>query len=258
MVTSDIKNKYPGDYEFILDSGCTNTMVNRRTLLTCVEDCDVLVMYGNGAQQKANCKGILDIDGVRIHNVLVVPGLVRNLLSEAQLTEYGFTIETTHFGKQVFDKQEDLAFNANKEGMLYVWKPTHTEKAIANIAGTKPDSDVELWHLRMGHLNVTDLKLLRNLATGINFKGNKLSFCEDCCKAKMTEANFRRQGIKPMQFLERVYVDLVGPFPVKTRSSIPVRTIRSFDTKFLRTKYLMFSLKHTCQKYMFIIKKTNK
>jgi hypothetical protein len=200
--------------EFIMDSGCTNSMVNLRSHLYDMEPCAIEVSYGNGTTQTAVEKGTIDIDGVQLYNVLLVPGLRRNLLSESQLTSYGFTIYTDNEKKQVFDRNNVLKFTAKHEGMLYIWRPSGIAQSF--LAGTEPQSKADAWHLRLGHLNFRDMQLLKELSTGISFGENRLTFCEDCYKSKMTARSFKPKKEKPVKFLEKVYVDLVGPFPVAT------------------------------------------
>ena len=49
-----------------------------------------------------------------------------------------------------------------------------------------------VWHLRMGNLNMTDLKRLKTLSSGMNFSvKERSSFCESCCQANMTTTAFK-------------------------------------------------------------------
>ena len=69
----------------------------------------------------------------------------------------------------------------------------------------------------MGHLNITDLKRLKTLSTGMDFSGKEQSsFCESCCRAKMTATVFKNEGEKADHLYQYIYADIVGPFPVRT------------------------------------------
>ena len=72
-----------------------------------------------------------------------------------------------------------------------------------------------LWHFRLGHPSKECAKLTKQL-TSVN------SFCEDlctsCARGKLTNAKIpskalNRRGVATSQ-LERIHLDLVGPFPI--------------------------------------------
>ena len=66
-----------------------------------------------------------------------------------------------------------------------------------NLADATLDNTIDLWHLRLGHRNVKDIKLLvtKNMATGISLKPNDVkSFCPACCKGKSTKKPFDKSG----------------------------------------------------------------
>ena len=86
-----------------------------------------------------------------------------------------------------------MCFVANKVRGLYVYEPTTME---ACLAGSKPTSDLEMWHMRMGHLNVQDLKILPNLSEGIKITSTiPMDLCSACVKAKMHETSYENKGL---------------------------------------------------------------
>ena len=101
-----------------------------------------------------------------------------------------------------------------KQDGLYVWEPVMEQ---AYLSSTKPANKMELSHLRMGHLNLTDLRRLQKLSFGMDFSGKEqLEFCESCCRAKMSSTPFKNEGVKAEKKFQYIYADIVGPFPVKT------------------------------------------
>jgi hypothetical protein len=148
--------KFP---EFVDDSVCTVSMVKGEQILTNIKSCNTTVTYGNGTIQKVNLQGSVDIEGFVIQNVLLVPNLRKNLLSETQLTTAGLTIHTDHLSKTVYDPEGRLLFKAHRKGMLYIYSSDGNHES--NLAGTTADTSIESWHYRLGHLNVRDLKLLK-------------------------------------------------------------------------------------------------
>jgi hypothetical protein len=97
---------------------------------------------------------------------------------------------------------------------LYVYEPTKLE---VFLAGSKPTSSLELWHMRMGHLNVHDLKEFQHLAKGIQVSARTpMDLCTACMKSKMHEKSFQNKGEKASRIFEVLYCDVVVRFPVET------------------------------------------
>ena len=65
----------------------------------------------------------------------------------------------------------------------------------------------------MGHLNITHLKCLKNLSTGMDFNGKEqVEFCESCCQVKISLSPFQNKGHKAEHMYQYIYADVVGPF----------------------------------------------
>ena len=144
----------------------------------------------------------------------MVPGLSRNLISEGKLDDKGCSIHTNHGTKKVYDVNGQFCFQGMKQDGLYVWEPVMEQ---AYLSSTKPANKMELWHLRMGHLNLTDLKRLQKLLLGMDFSGKEqLEFCESCCHAKMSSILFKNEGVKAEKKFQCIYADIFGPVLVKT------------------------------------------
>ena len=127
------------------------------------------------------------------------------------------THQPWHRIKKVYDVNGQFCFQGMKQDGLYVWEPVMEQ---AYLSTTKPANNMELWHLRMGHLNITDLKRLQKLSFGMDFSGKEqLEFCESCCRAKMSSTPFKNEGVKAEKKFQYIYADIVGPFPVKTPDS---------------------------------------
>ena len=201
---------------FVIDSGATEHMVGAQFLLDDSSPHSALVKFGNGDTLAAGEIGTLKLEGIKFANVLKIPGITRNLISEGQLDDLGCRIETFHGKKTVYDSNGTICFTANKVNGLYIYEPTQVS-AEGNLAGSVPSSAMELWHNRLGHLNVPDLRLLRTLASGIDFPNTApAGLCTACCKAKMTETPFRNGGHKANRCFEFLYMDVVTSFPVET------------------------------------------
>lgn len=74
-------------------------------------------------------------------------------------------------------------------------------------------NDTYLWHLRMGDLNVTDIKKLPNCIDGVTLtvsKGNDFS-CSRCFEGKHARLPFKNACSRAVRPLELMHSDLCGP-----------------------------------------------
>ena len=67
-----------------------------------------------------------------------------------------------------------------------------------------------LWHRRLGHLNVPDVRLLAKSAKGIRLSSNsQMDFCQDCAIGKLTRQRFPKKASgQTTQPLELVHTDV--------------------------------------------------
>ena len=81
------------------------------------------------------------------------------------------------------------------------------------------NTDLDLWHQRMGHLCEQQLRHMVNkgLVTGIKFqKALALSFCGGCVEGKMHRAPFQSVGVRSCKKLQLIHSDVCGPKPVES------------------------------------------
>lgn len=92
----------------------------------------------------------------------------------------------------------------------------------------------------MGHLNVQDLKKLKNgSATGVNF-GSSMVFqpCVNCCKGKQSRLPFPTEGSRATAQLELIHSDLCGPMEETSFSG--AKYFITFIDDFIRKVFLYF------------------
>ena len=157
----DLEQRYA---TFIVDSGATEHMVGSDVELHDTVSIFAPVRFGNKSTLNTTVMGTLKFEKFKLTNVLKIEGLARNLISEGQLDAKGCVIDTQDGRKTIHGPDGGVCFTAVKMQGLYVYEPTRLE---AFLAGSKPTSALELWHMQMGHLNVHDLRLLPTLANGI-------------------------------------------------------------------------------------------
>jgi len=218
-----------GQSAFVLDGAATTHVVDKWVKLDNERPVNVLVKgIGN---IKATSKGTLYIQGIMMGTALRVPGLGANLISEGVLQTNGCEITSKAGWRKVLYNGRTI-ISASLENGLFVWRPedrtvwkqfksySQLENSQSKIimakqqcfvAGSRPQSNLVLWHLRMGHLNVADLHILKTRSTGIkNLSGSNLQMCISCCRAKCSQRSFSGQGEKAIKPMQTVYVDLWG------------------------------------------------
>jgi hypothetical protein len=200
---------------FLLDGAATAHMVESWVQLKNEQPVDMMVK-GLG-DMKATSRGILCVQGITLGAALKVPGLGTNLISEGVLQSNGCEVISKQNWRKIWCGGK-LLISANFEKGLFVWRPTDKsfmQKSTAEtcyLADGRSESSLQLWHLRMGHLNVADLHILKTRSTGIKSLGSgDLQLCISCCRAKAYQRSFNGQCDKAVKPLQTIFVDLWGP-----------------------------------------------
>ena len=137
-----------GDWYF--DSGASSHMVSDAGILshsTPRSSSPSSIIVGNGSLVPVISTGSTTLPGsFQLHNILVSPGLIKNLISVRQFTtDNNCSVEFDPFGCSVKDlPSRSEIIRCNSSGPLY---PLRFPPATSFIAGT-PQS---LWHRRLGH-----------------------------------------------------------------------------------------------------------
>nr|KYP41593.1 Putative transposon Ty5-1 protein YCL075W family [Cajanus cajan] len=141
---------------WLIDSGCTNHMMNDQMLFKELDKTIVSkVKIGNGDFISVKGKGTVTIESLtglkHISYVLYVPDIDQNLLSVAQLVEKGF--------KVIFEDKWCLIKDAEGRDVLKV-KMRAKSYALnlmeeEQIAFPSTCNSIELWHKRLRHFHLT-------------------------------------------------------------------------------------------------------
>ena len=104
-------------------------------------------------------------------------------------------------------------------GKLYQLDCEPVSAEHASVA-LKQHSDLNLWHQRLGHLNVQHFKeaIQKKSVNGVKIqKTAKLSFCEGCVEGKMHRQPFKPVGeIRSIRKLQLVHSDVCGPMSTES------------------------------------------
>ena len=213
--------------KWIMDSGATKHMTSHRTAFDTYEVIsprNVRLSDGSAAEAIGMGSIVVGVEmrgkatTIRITDVLHVPKLQANLLSVSKLLSKDLKVR--------FDVNECIVRGANgevvaiarREGNLYLmtFKELHGAHST-NLENSRAGGDsVELWHHRLGHLDVRSIYALQSMVKGINL--GKTSppttslVCEACTEGKQYAAkwgnNEEKLATKP---LEIVHSGVCGP-----------------------------------------------
>jgi hypothetical protein len=155
---------------------------------------------------------------IKIKDVLHVPKLYANLLSVSKILSSGCKVQFNMNECIVRAFDGEVIAIALREGNLYQMTFTKVcEMHVANLAQISTiDGALELWHRRLGHLNIKGVHALQNMVSGMNL-GNMAcaisSFVyEGCiegkqhCKPLPSDGGMR--ATKPLEIMDS---DVCGP-----------------------------------------------
>ncbi|KAK8935837.1 hypothetical protein KSP39_PZI013998 [Platanthera zijinensis] len=208
-------------YLWFVDSGCSSHMVNKREYFVDLDqNYSSEVILGDGNKVKIKGKGtaaIITPDGDHklIKGVHFVPTLTQNLLSVGQLLRNGH--------KVVFNNNICLIYHPTTNTLVGTATLNHSniftiellpQKSVS-LSCTQHNKANQLWHNRLGHINISSLHQLKALAEGMP-KLTKAEFKGDtCARSKSHRLPFPQTAHRrASQPLELLHIDLWGPAKV--------------------------------------------
>lgn len=213
-----------GQIEWILDSGCTDHIINTDKYF---ENCETLknpvkVKIGDGRMLEAtkvgNIKAYFSVYGQRseieLKNVFYVQEMKANLLSYSRITDKN-SIESKGRVSKIYNPYGDLIAVAIKKERLYKMRSFINEVQMkANISNKQDMTVKEKLHRKLGHINFHNLEImcknksLDGLPEEIESKFLK---CATCIENKMHNLPFQNNRRKAEDILQIVHTDLNGP-----------------------------------------------
>ncbi|XP_057671187.1 uncharacterized protein LOC130902919 [Diorhabda carinulata] len=110
-------------------------------------------------------------DKIQVKNVLFVPGLAANLLSVSTIVKNEHNVIFYDKGCDIQNAKGEVICNAVLKNNLYVMNISGEEVHLTSSAVNY--NDTYLWHLRMGHLNFSDIKKVPNCVEGMSLTLDK-------------------------------------------------------------------------------------
>ena len=178
-----------------------------------------MVTIGDGRSLKATGTGNVVLwmnsgrDGrqveLTLHDVLLVPGLARNLFSVSKAAKMGKTLDFTEHECLVKEVRSNrvVARGYRKGGLYYLC--LHSAQPSAHLASA------ELWHRRFGHLGKQSLAqlerhgMVRGLVSTPS-SPNDQCVCVPCLEGKQHRSPFPNQPSRAKGLLDLVHTDVCG------------------------------------------------
>lgn len=180
---------------------------------TCQNGTSVRIADGS-CSKVAGVGSVVISKDITLNSVLFIPKLSYNLLSISKLTQdlgciAKFSPHSCEF--QVLNSGMTIG-SAEMDAGLYFLRVNASEwknKKVSCVASrSKEESDVRLWHYRLGHPNFLYLKrLLPSL-----FNKDSINFqCEVCQLSKHTRSSYPLQSYKSSHPFHMIHSDIWGP-----------------------------------------------
>ncbi|KAK1614490.1 hypothetical protein QYE76_020007, partial [Lolium multiflorum] len=209
-----------GGPKWVFDSGCTNHMTGGRGVLDqFIEDINKKssITFGDNSKGKVLGYGKVAISkDLCLETVMLVESLGYNLLSIYHLADAGYNSYFTNYCVMVFRSDNlKLVLVGYVENNLYVVDLSKESSSHSTCLMATKHDEGWLWHRRLGHVNMRNLKLLLKGEhivglTGISFEKDRV--CSACVAGKQLKKKHPIKSIvTTSRPLELLHLDLFGP-----------------------------------------------
>lgn len=135
---------------------------------------------------------------------------VSNLISVSKVVDYGCNGLFRKNDAIVVNDENILQLRANRIGNLYY--VNKCQDKVNNVETKRYKSEIDKWHVRLGHVNESDRKLMakNKLVFGLKLKGNKkLPECEVCAREQLSCKPFPKTSVeRTEELLEIVHTEV--------------------------------------------------
>ncbi|KAJ8711665.1 hypothetical protein PYW08_006955 [Mythimna loreyi] len=170
----------------------------------CSGDVNIITKTSNGCRYDVTLK-----------EVSCVPNLSTNLISISKLIKNGNSVQFKNDCCYIYNQENSLVGIADEMNGVYKLR---LESKQCLFTSPTEDTSSEVWHRRMGHLNMNDLKKMKDGAVmGISYSDkseiNK-STCTVCCEGKQSRLPFGHAGTRSSKPLDVIHADVCGPMEI--------------------------------------------
>ena len=107
---------------------------------------------------------------------------------------------------------------SNRRESHHVIAATTRSATSSKTATQKAEELLELWHLRLGHLNKADVLKMLNLPLSLMWNNLEVGFCKVCIESKQEQRFIRKPVARTTQPFELIHSDLCGPISPPSHS----------------------------------------
>lgn len=232
---------------WVLDSGASDHMCNRREWFQNYTDASTSVTIGNGTKIVARGKGDIDIlayDGndwiqKQILDVLYVPEIHMNLFSSGRVMDRGYEQRSNNERCEFLEGENVVAVGVRRGGlyrMLFkIVESTEINVTMANVVIRK--ISLREWHERMGHQNVAQVKKFLRI-NEIDFVDEDFA-CEACVYGKHHRGSFRTREERSVTCGAIIHTDVCGPMQETSLGGSRYFLLLKDDYSHFRVVYFM-------------------
>ena len=202
--------------DWYVDSCSTVHLTNDSSNLQNEKSCANIEISGiNSSSVEAEAIGQVQIpvktedgvDRITANDVIYAPRTTANLLSVSKIVKRGFTVTFSPKLSSISDNNGEQIAALKEEKGIYKLE-VNQERAYF----TATDTNIEISHRRLGHLNYKSVTELSKLPeTNVKITNAESPPCEPCVKGKQHRKPFPKSKIRSTRVLELIHSDLCGP-----------------------------------------------
>jgi hypothetical protein len=146
-----------------------------------------------------------------LKEVLYVLGLKKNLVSVSTIEEKGYEVLFCDGQVLLFPNTSSIT-SAKVIGTRHERLYKFLFQPVRALIHTTSNSDLcELWHRRIAHLHHGDLRVMREMVTGVpNFSLEHHELCKGCALGKYTKTDFLSSDSRAAGILDLIHSDVCG------------------------------------------------
>jgi len=205
----------PSSNDWVFDSGASSHIASNPSIVTpTFSSFPSSIVVGNGATLPVVGTGYSTIPGpYRFNNVLLAPGIIKNLLSVRQFTtDNHVSIEFDPSGISVKDlRTRNVLLRCNSSGPLYTLQLPSTPTAPCVLIATPSSST---WHRRLGHPGKETLQHLAHSSSIACHQPTDDHLCHACQLGRHVRLPFSSSLSRASKPFDLLHCDLwTSPVP---------------------------------------------
>lgn len=203
---------------WLIDNGATNHICNSLTEFTSFKAVTgpEFITIPDGKQVDVKHMGTVQLTkDIILHNVLHVQDFHFNLIYVQRLCKDLSCAILFNVDKCVLQdlsqKQSQMPFGEISGGL---YSTNKIQVAASSRSCHVAVTNAKVWHLRLGHIPFSRLKILLP-----HIDVSNIDFvCQVCPKAKQVKSSFTHSYIKTKSCFEMIHIDVWGPYKIKSSS----------------------------------------